>query len=151
MTPISDILPTIQWRTQYDWEADRRAREASNHTCTGESLTVQSQAADADINVIVKRMGLLGIMPDPIDPTFYADASNLPDLRAVLEYSRDAQAKFLALPPEVRNRFHNDPAELWEFVLDKNNREEAIRIGLIEKPAPAPAGGDPGASPEPPK
>lgn len=145
------IKTAITWRTQYDAATDAQMRELTDIHPGGESLTVQSHKDDADINVIAKRMGLLGIMPDPIDPTFYADASNLPDLRAVLEYGRDAEAKFLAIPPDIRNRFHNDPAELWEFVLDENNREEAIRLGLIAKPAPAGAGDDPGTPPETPK
>ena len=114
-------------------------------------MTVQSQTADADINTIVKRMGLLGTMPDPLDISFYQDASNLPDLRAVLEYGRDAEAAFLALPPDVRKRFHHSPAELWEFVLDENNREEAIRIGLIDKKAPEGSQGPTGGTVTPPE
>ena len=126
----------LSYRTQYDDERDAQERKLTDFVPEGESKTVQSGAEDADINVIIRRMGLLGTMPPPLDISFYQDASNLPDLRAVLEYGRDAEAAFLALPPHVRNRFHNSPAELWEFVMDENNREEAIRIGLIDKKAP---------------
>lgn len=126
----------FSYRHQYDDARDAAEREASNAIPYGESLTIQAGKDDADINVIAQRMGLLGHMPEPLDPAFYADASNLPDLRAVLEYSRDAEAAFLALPAPMRSRFHNNAAELWEFVLDENNREEAIRLGLIAKPAP---------------
>lgn len=128
--------PRLSYRTQYDDERDAKERALTDFIPEGESKTVQSGADDADINVIIRRMGLAGVMPPPLDISFYQDASNLPDLRAVLEYGRDAEAAFLALPPEVRKRFHHSPAELWEFVMDENNREEAIRIGLIDKKAP---------------
>jgi len=142
---------TLTARHQYDADQDRIEREATNVAPEGESLTVQSGKDDADINVIAARMGLLGIMPEPLDPAFYADASNLPDLRAILEYSRDAEQAFMALPANVRARFHNSAAELWEFVLDPENREEAIRIGLIDKPAPEAPEGAPNPPPATPE
>lgn len=141
----------FRFRHQYDEARDAEERALTDVTPEGESMTVQSQTADADINTIVKRMGLLGTMPDPLDISFYQDASNLPDLRAVLEYGRDAEAAFLALPPDVRKRFHHSPAELWEFVLDENNREEAIRIGLIDKKAPEGSQGPTGGTVTPPE
>ena len=76
----------MNYRTQYDDERDAHERKLTDFMPEGESKTVQSQAEDADINVIIKRMGLMGIMPEPLDISFYQDASNLPDLRAVLEY-----------------------------------------------------------------
>lgn len=124
------------FRTQYDDARDAEERALSDMIPEGESKTVQSGKDDADINVIANRMGMMGIMPEPLDLSFFQDASNLPDLRAVLDYGRDAEAAFMALPPKIRNRFHNSAAELWEFVLDENNREEAITLGLIDKKAP---------------
>ena len=141
----------LSFRTQYDDARDAEERALSNFTPEGESKTIQAGAEDADINVIIRRMGLMGIMPDPLDLSFYQDASNLPDLRAVLEYGRDAEAAFLALPPDIRKRFHHSPAELWEFVLDENNREEAIRIGLIDKQAPEGSQGPTGGTVTPPE
>ena len=47
-----------------------------------------------------------------------------------------AAEAFAALPSRVRQRFNNDPAELLEFLADESNREEAVFLGLIEKPEP---------------
>jgi len=132
----NEELPPLTWRHQYDRNRDQIEQKLSDMIPAGESLTVQSGKEDADINVIAKRMGATGQMPQPLDLSFYQDASDLPDLRAILEYSREAERAFMALPPEVRKRFHNSAAELWEFVLDDNNREEAVRIGLIDAKAP---------------
>jgi len=43
---------------------------------------------------------------------------------------------FSQMPSAIRKRFNNDPAELIKFVLDPKNREEAIKIGLIDTPEP---------------
>lgn len=141
----------FRFRHQYDDRRDAEERALTDFTPQGESKTVQSHAEDADINVIIRRMGLAGVMPPALDLSFYQDASNLPDLRAVLEYGRDAEAAFQALPPSIRNRFHNSPAELWDFVMDENNREEAIRIGLIDKKAPEGSQGPTGGTLTPPE
>lgn len=147
VTRLEKAAMRFSYRHQYDDDRDALERRLSDMIPQGESLTIQSGKEDADINAIAHRMGMMGIMPDPLDLAFFQDASNLPDLRAILDYSRDAEAAFMALPPNIRSRFHNSAAELWEFVLDENNREEAIRIGLIDKPAPEakeePAGGTP--------
>jgi len=43
----------------------------------------------------------------------------------------------MALPSDVRKRFSNDPAELIDFLADKKNDEEAIKLGLkIKKNVP---------------
>lgn len=139
----TEPTPRFTYRAQYDDARDAQERAASDFHPEGESMTQQSGRDDADINVIAARMGMMGIMPEPLDLTFYQDASNLPDLRAVLDYSRDAEAAFMALPPRIRNRFHNNASELWEFVLDDQNREEAIALGLIDKKAPEVTQGPP--------
>ena len=40
----------------------------------------------------------------------------------------------MALDANVRKRFHNDPAELIDFVSDEKNRDEAVRLGLLQIP-----------------
>jgi len=38
---------------------------------------------------------------------------------------------FRELPAEIRNRFRNDPEELLRFTENPQNRDEAIKLGLI--------------------
>lgn len=49
-----------------------------------------------------------------------------------------AQEAFMTIPAEIRSRFNNDPGQLMTWLNDKNNIDEAIRLGLahITKEAP---------------
>lgn len=131
-----------RWRTGYDEAENERFGQLTATVNEEPSLTQQSFAVDADINVLVQRFGLTNIPVVPFDPSAYGDFSEAPDLREALEIMRDAKEGFAALPARVRRRFDNDPAELWEFLQDDRNREEAEQLGLVEarKPIVAPAG-----------
>lgn len=63
----------------------------------------------------------------------YGDFSQIRDYRASLDHIIETQKAFMALPSGVRKRFQNDPQELINFVNDKNNYNEAVELGLIEK------------------
>lgn len=128
----------FDWRHQYDAARDEIEQMYTDIECRDGSLTSQSQAADTDLNVIIQRFGIGegAVPPVPVDPAYYGDFSNMPDLRTVLEIGRDAEAKFMALPARVRERFHNSAAELWEFVNDRENLEEARKLGLLKEPEP---------------
>lgn len=106
--------------------------------CEEDSLTQQSFTQDADINVLARRFGMTNNkMPEVIpDPRLYGDYSNAPDLKTALDIIRDASAHFNQLPPELRFRFQNSPAHFWEFVHNPNNRDEGIRLGIFNPPAP---------------
>ncbi|QCQ84604.1 internal scaffolding protein [Blackfly microvirus SF02] len=130
----------IIWRHQYDAERDEAEREATDIYCEDESLTVQD-APDADINKLLERFGLkdgselpgepLGI----VDPRYYGDFSETPDLRTALDSVREqvhaAETNFQQLPARIRARFKNNAAELYQWVMDPQNIEEAVEIGLL--------------------
>lgn len=142
--------PPINWRHQGDYKRDAEERAATDITCRDESLTMQSFTEDADLNVIAKRYGIDGQIPvAPINPAMYGDFSDAPDLREALDRTRDAKNKFMDLPAKLRARFRNDPSELWDFVNDPENWEEALRLGILAKPAPSTTKSD-GATPAPP-
>lgn len=106
-----------------------------------EGKTRQDQRDDADINVIVKRYGLTGQLPQvrpkiPMEADF-RDAGDF-DLGAALRFVRDADAAFMAYPAEVRAKFDNDPAEFVRFVENPSNKEECIRMGILAKEPPPP-------------
>lgn len=107
------------------------------------SRTRQAHKDECDINFLMDRYERTGLFFDPADqgtrvsPQFgdfngfdYIEAMN-----AVVE----ANDRFSALPARLRARFENDPAQLLFFLQDEKNRDEAISLGLLDKPAePAP-------------
>lgn len=129
-------------------------QEASDHAALppeayGDSLTIQAQAEDADINVLMKRYGLTGSMPDsPRIPT-YGDFSDVTDYRSALHAIRDAEAGFMEIPPDVRLKFNNDPQLLLEFASNPANGAALVQLGLAKPRQPpvvetAPRSGTPG-------
>lgn len=128
------------FRKQYaDFDEKVKVRQATR-VSTGTETPVQQQfKKDADINELVRRFGLLGKLPPAVDdPRYYGDVSDIFDLRTAMERMRDAQAKFMALPASVRKRFHDTPAELFDFLDDPSNRDEAVKLGLLNPPPPPP-------------
>lgn len=131
-------MDRVKWRHQYDAKVDEAIGKATETSFEGEeSKTQQSFAKDADLNEIVRRYGI-GVgdeMPiAPVDPSFYGEVSAVNDLRTVLDVRRQAVAAFNALPPKLRERFHNDPAKLHEFVTNPDNLEESFNLGLLKRP-----------------
>lgn len=127
----------FKWRHQYDDKADAVERDRTAIECKDPSLTQQQFAEDADLNVLARRFGIRDADP-PVpapDPSYYGDVSEAPDLRTVLENVKAAQERFMALPAQLRARFHNDPAVLHDFVSREENRAEAVALGLLEEPA----------------
>jgi len=103
----------------------------------GESMTIQAQAEDADINVLMRRYGITGKMPDNPRIPMYGDFLEVRDYRTALEAIRQADADFMEIPAEIRARFDNDPQRFLEFCSDEANRDELSKLGLL-KPAPPP-------------
>jgi len=137
------MKPRFNWRHQYDVERDTKEGDNAALHCEDDSLTVQSFAQDADLNVIAKRFGINAIPTAPLDPALFRDTTNDPDLRQILDAQRNAKEQFLGLPAKLRARCHNNPKELWDFLGDPDNHEEALRLGLLKRLDAAPAAPSP--------
>lgn len=117
---------------QYDFVARGKAAGLS---CQDESLTVQSDMEDADINVIVRRFGVTGEFIGGVRVPSYADYDEVFDFRSAQQALLDARDSFMELPAQVRARFNNDPQSFLEFVVDPANVDEAVALGLaVVKP-----------------
>lgn len=118
---------------------------------TGEelvSLTKQEFADDCDINVIMARYEKTGVI-DHVNrrqPEF-GDFADMVDYQTALNIVNEADSRFSDLPASVRARFENDPRQLLAFVADPANRDEAMDLGLIERPAEPPPVVEPPAAP----
>ncbi len=108
----------------------------------GKGMTKQSPTASCDINSIVARYRKTGFLEHArANPGIFADVSQLPDFQGLVSKVRHAQEAFDRLPSGLRARFHNDPGELITFCSDSENRDEAIKLGIIPKPVPKDAAG----------
>lgn len=118
-------------RSPYNYDLEEASNEATIPADQqGESLTVQSQAEDADLNVMMKRFGVTGKMPDDVRPVFYGDFDQVMDFRTALESLQAAQDNFMKMPAEMRMRFLNDPQRFVEFCENPANLEEMRKMGL---------------------
>lgn len=106
----------------------------SGLSCQGASRTQQHFKAECDLNNILKKFAVTGVLPQNRLSPRYGDFSNIGDYHACLNAVRSAQSEFEALPASIRARFLNDPGLLIEFLNDDTNRSEAIELGLIPDP-----------------
>ena len=139
----------ILWRTGYNYDRDAASDESGVDCSKDKGMTQQSFAEEVDINTIVKRFGITGEMPLQYDTPKYGDFEGVFDFQSAMNAVRDAAERFMELPASVRAKFQNDPQQLVEFVADEKNREEAIRIGLIDAKTPVASLAAPVAAPAP--
>ena len=124
----------------------------SDLECKDPSLAQQNMKDDVDINVMLEKFKVTGVMPQNIVLPKYGDFSDVVDYRSAMEAVRKAREAFMDLPANVRARFDNDPQKLLEFVSDEKNASEAERLGLLAvkeqqaQPAPSPEIVSPGVS-----
>lgn len=104
------------------------------------SLTTQADAVDADINVIVRRYGITGQLPNNIRIPTYGDFTGIGDFRSALQAIDDAEANFMLLPAELRAKFSNDPQLFLDYCTDPNNLDSLVDLGLaVRNNVPNPA------------
>lgn len=106
--------------------------------CEDESLAVQSAKEECDINTIVHRFGLTGELPAEVSVPRSGDFTEITDYKSAMDAIKKADSGFMELPPQLRSKFDNDPQKLLEFMEDGRNYDEAVRLGLVNKPVEVP-------------
>lgn len=103
------------------------------------SLTKQNFKDEVDINLIIKRFYATGQLP----PSFNfqekgrgADLSDAVDFHQAMNLVKRTERTFSLLTAEQRKRFDNDPEKFLEFFQDPENYDEALELGLVQKPVP---------------
>lgn len=129
-----DAVSEVRQANGYDVDA---ASVASGVACLDESLAIQSQKDEADINVIVRRFGVTGSLPVRMVPEALVGDVEEFDLMTANAVLIEARQSFLSLDAEVRARFNNDPMRFVAFAIDEKNIEELRKLGLA-KPIVAP-------------
>ncbi len=121
-------------RTPYNYDTDAASNE-SGLACEEPTLAQQHFKEECDINTILQKFSITGILPEaPLSPR-YGDFTDIGDYHTALNRVIAAQEEFDGLPAQIRARFDNDPAKLIEFLDDEANRPEAEKLGLVEKAA----------------
>ncbi|WNK12746.1 MAG: internal scaffolding protein [Microvirus sp.] len=114
------------------------ASQASGLECPEVTRTVQSDRDDADINVLVRRFGITGVMPSGVRPPTFADYDDVFDFQTAQNAILLAKDAFMAMPADVRTRFDNDPGRFVEFCSEEKNLDEMRKLGLAVPLPPSP-------------
>lgn len=117
-------------------EHEARVRRRVQFATSGESLTLQSDMADANINNIIAKYRK-GQLVDHVAKYQgeYGDFTEFPDNyhEAMIKVA-EANSMFESVPADIRTRFNNDPGEFLSFVLDPANGAEMVKMGLKKPP-----------------
>jgi phage internal scaffolding protein len=138
LTRIEEIMKIPFLRTPYNYNRDDASNE-SGLECQDPTLAQQQFREECDINTIMERFGRTGELVAPVRMPQYGDFDGINDYHSAMNAIVEAQSAFDQLPAKIRARFGNDPAEFVEFAMNEENRDEAIRLGLVEAAIQAPA------------
>lgn len=137
----------VQARAAGFYDADAASLD-SGLACKDPSLTVQSQAKEADINTIVERFHLTGEIPLASRVPFPTDVDfdEILDFKTANDRLLQARDSFLSLPASVRSQFQNDPLAFADFATVPDNLPKLREWGLAPAAPPAP---EPAPAPPP--
>ena len=120
-------------RTLYNYDRDL-ASDESGRACSEPTLAQQQFRDEADINTILERFGRTGELIVPVNVPEFGDYTEVGDYHSAMNMIIEAQSAFDALPARIRKEFDNDAGRFVDFVMDENNRDKAVEMGLIEAP-----------------
>lgn len=119
------------FRKHFDYDvkaaSDEAAIPADGH---GDSLTIQSQSEDADINEMMRRFKITGQMPIDVRAPTYGDFEGVSSYQDAIHAIMQAQESFDRMPAEIRAKFENDPGKFVDFCSDPGNIEAMREMGL---------------------
>lgn len=107
-----------------------------HHPSGGEKLTQQQFGESANINTIMQRHLKGGPLQGPglnTGATMKYGYLSGETYHEMLVKVQNAQGAFASLPSRIRKRFANNPENLFSFMQDENNLQEAIDLGLLKK------------------
>lgn len=119
-------------RTPYNYDTIAASNESALH-CEDASLAQQQFKDETDINNILRQFNVTGLLPEtPLSPR-YGDFTGISDYQSALNAVIAAEDGFMTLPADIRARFANDPENLINFLDNPENKDEAIKLGLVDK------------------
>ncbi|UOF77158.1 scaffold protein [Microviridae sp.] len=137
-------------RTAYNYDTDE-ASLLSGLVCSEPTKAQQQFKDECDINTIVRRFGVTGLVPGTTKVPTYGDFTGVSDYHQAMNVVAQANTAFHELPAHIRLRFANDPGRLIDFLEDDDNRKEAESLGLLNRKVDASLKLDAVSSSEPPQ
>lgn len=122
---------SVFFRTGFNYDRDQASID-SGLVCLEATKTQQQFADDADINVIVRRFGLTGQLPENLRFPSFGDFSGINNLQDALNIARQAQEQFDLIPAEIRAEFNNDPHTFLQATADPRNLPRLRELGLAK-------------------
>lgn len=117
-----------KFRTAYDRDS------VEGITFTEPTLAQQHFKDECDVNNILRKYEATGLVTHVANGTpSYGDFSSVLEFQQAQNILIEAQDAFDSLPASLRKRFDNDPAVMLEFIENPDNREEAEKLGLLNK------------------
>lgn len=113
--------------------------QSEGFTCMCPSRTMQEFKDECNVNNILNNYVSTGVLNhvSSLQPQF-GDFTNVPsDYGEALALIQESKEAFMTLPSDVRERFDNRPENLLKFIQDEGNRDEAIKLGLVNRPVEA--------------
>lgn len=99
-------------------------------------FTEQAHKKICDVNNIIKKYDKTGVIQHVTKfEAKFGDVTGI-EFRAMHDKIISAQQSFDSLPSSIRKRFGNDAGRLIAFMDNPDNREEAIKLGLISSDTP---------------
>jgi len=118
-------------RTPYNYDTNAASNE-SGVACEEPSLAQQHYKDETDINTILRQFNVTGLLPQsPLSPR-YGDFTGISDYQSALNAVIAAEDGFMTLPADIRVQFGNDPEQLINFLDNPDNKEQAIKLGLVD-------------------
>jgi len=119
-------------RNPYNYDTNAASNE-SGLRCEDATRTQQHFKDETDINNILRQFNITGQLPTKSISPRYGDFTGIGDYHTALNQVIAAEGEFMTLPAQLRARFNNDPQELIEFLNNSENKDEAIKLGLVNK------------------
>lgn len=95
-------------------------------------FTEQHHKDACNINNIVKKYNKTGLLEHTTSMEHaYGDCTGQ-EFKDALDLAINAQREFYKFPSEIRKRFNNSVQEYFQFMENPSNRDEAIKLGLVD-------------------
>lgn len=121
-------------RAPFNYDVNEASQDSGIAFDPDEGVTQQGFKEECDINVIVERFGLTGQLPENLRMPVSGDFTGVTDFQSAMNIVRQAEEEFLRVPAHIRERFSHDPGKLMAFLEDDKNRDEAVKLGLVNPP-----------------
>lgn len=127
---------TVTIKTRYTHKTDKGTLFPKDNP-KAVSRTQQHFLKETNINSIMAKFKKSGLLTNPLTQSTimpqFGDFTNISDYQTLQNKLASINSYFENLPAETRREFDNDPQKLMQFVSNPENKEKAIKLGLLSR------------------